>query len=122
VDMTASEKNLAEVRLTRESDARAREERNREGFSRGVSAHTEAIKVIKHLKQRIHSVRISVRDNRTAAEAAQAKSPTSEGSWSQQRQAEEAAKSAQSVSILSLNLSSDCFYHFQPAQRMKIGR
>ncbi|KAI9449362.1 hypothetical protein BJY52DRAFT_1215953 [Lactarius psammicola] len=90
VDMTASEKNLAEDRLTRESDAQAHEERVRaaeERYSREVIAHAEAIKAIEDLKRRIHDLQVSDRNNRTAAETAQAKLSTSEGSWSQQRQA-----------------------------------
>ncbi|KAH8990434.1 hypothetical protein EDB86DRAFT_3080419 [Lactarius hatsudake] len=76
VDFTASEKNLAEDRLTRESDVHAHEERVRaaeERYSREVIAHAEAIKAIEDLKRRIHDL--------------QAKLSTSEGSWSQQRQA-----------------------------------
>ncbi|KAF8265884.1 hypothetical protein EI94DRAFT_1734451 [Lactarius quietus] len=89
VDMTASEKNLAEDRSTRESDAHAHEERIRaaeERYSREVIAHAEAMKAIDDLKRRIHDLQLSDRNNRTAAETAQAKLSTSEGSWSQQRQ------------------------------------
>ena len=106
--MTASEKNLAEDRLTRESDAHAHGERIRvsayngfpnlheflnktkqvaeEKYSREVIAHAEAMKTIDDLKRRIHDLQLSDRNNRTAAETAQAKLSTSEGSWSQQRQ------------------------------------
>ncbi|KAH8980106.1 hypothetical protein EDB92DRAFT_1901586 [Lactarius akahatsu] len=90
VDFTASEKNLAEDRLTRESDVHAHEERVRaaeERYSREVIAHAEAIKAIEDLKRRIHDLQVSDRNNRTAAETAQAKLSTSEGSWGQQRQA-----------------------------------
>jgi nucleoprotein TPR len=37
--------------------------------------------------QRLHDLQVSERDNRTAAETAQAKLATSESSWYQQRQA-----------------------------------
>ncbi|KAH9018599.1 TPR/MLP1/MLP2-like protein-domain-containing protein [Lactarius pseudohatsudake] len=90
VDFMASEKNLAEDRLTRESDVHAHEERVRaaeERYSREVIAHAEAIKAIEDLKRRIHDLQVSDRNNRTAAETAQAKLSTSEGSWGQQRQA-----------------------------------
>lgn len=90
VGMTVSEKNLAEDRLTRESNAQAHEERVRaaeERYSREVIAHAEAIKAIEDLKRRIHDAQLSDRNNRTAAETAQAKLSTSESSWSQQRQA-----------------------------------
>ncbi|KAH9169938.1 hypothetical protein EDB89DRAFT_1980725 [Lactarius sanguifluus] len=90
VDFTASEKNLAEDRLTRESDVHAHEERVRaaeERYSREVIAHAEAIKAIEDLKRRMHDLQVSDRNNRTAAETAQAKLSASEGSWGQQRQA-----------------------------------
>ncbi|KAH9056279.1 hypothetical protein EDB87DRAFT_1637584 [Lactarius vividus] len=90
VDFTASEKNLAEDKLSRESNVHAHEERVRaaeERYSREVIAHAEAIKAIEDLKRRIHDLQVSDRNNRTAAETAQAKLSTSEGSWSQQRQA-----------------------------------
>jgi len=58
-----------------------------ERYSREVIAHAEAIKAIEDLKRRIHDLQVSDRNNRTAAETAQAKLSTSEGSWSQQRQA-----------------------------------
>ncbi|KAH9018595.1 hypothetical protein EDB85DRAFT_604226 [Lactarius pseudohatsudake] len=90
VDFTASEKNLAEDRLTRESDVHAHEERVRaaeERYSREVIAHAEAIKAIEDLKRGIHDLQVSDRNNRTAVEIAQAKLSTSEGSWGQQRQA-----------------------------------
>ena len=44
------------------------------------------MKTIDDLKRRIHDLQLSDRNNRTAAETAQAKLSTSEGSWSQQRQ------------------------------------
>jgi nucleoprotein TPR len=105
--MTASEKNFAEDRSTRESDAHAHSERihvsvpfhssdphiegeqkqaAEEKYSREVIAHAEAMKTIDDLKRRIHDLQLSDRNNRTAAETAQAKLSTSEGSWSQQRQ------------------------------------
>ncbi|KAH9977476.1 hypothetical protein BJV74DRAFT_946992 [Russula compacta] len=90
VDMTTAEKNLAEDRLSRESDARAYEERVRaieERYSREVIAHAETIKAIDDLKRRLHDLQASERNHRTAAETAQAKLATSESSWSQQRQA-----------------------------------
>ena len=58
-----------------------------ERYSREVIAHAEAIKAIEDLKRRIHDLQLSDRNNRTAAETAEAKLSTSEGSWSQQRQA-----------------------------------
>ena len=57
-----------------------------ERYSREVIAHAEAMKTIHDLNQRINDLRQSDRNNRTAAETAQAKLSTSEGSWSQQRQ------------------------------------
>ena len=44
------------------------------------------MKTIDDLKRRIHDLQLSDRNNRTAAETAQAKLSTSEGSWIQQRQ------------------------------------
>jgi nucleoprotein TPR len=57
-----------------------------ERYSREVVAHADAIKVIEDLKRRLHDLQVSERNNRTAAETAQAKLATSEGSWNQQRQ------------------------------------
>ncbi|KAH9974884.1 hypothetical protein BGW80DRAFT_1444514 [Lactifluus volemus] len=90
VDMTTAEKNLAEDRLIRESDVHAHEERVRaaeEKYSREVIAHADAIKVMEDLKRRLHDLQVSERNNRMAAETAQAKLTTSESSWNQQRQA-----------------------------------
>jgi nucleoprotein TPR len=110
VDMTGAEKNFAEDRLSRESNAQQHEERVRvskpsvrsfifllisawctqaaeERYSREVIAHAEAIKSIDDLKRRLHDLQVSERNNRTGAETAQAKLATSESSWSQQRQA-----------------------------------
>ena len=58
-----------------------------ERYSREVVAHAEAIKSIEDLKRRLQDLQASERNNRTAAETAQAKLATSESSWSQQRQA-----------------------------------
>jgi nucleoprotein TPR len=44
------------------------------------------MKAIAYLKRLIHDLQQSDRNNRTAAETAQAKLSSSEGSWSQQRQ------------------------------------
>ncbi|KAH9955068.1 TPR/MLP1/MLP2-like protein-domain-containing protein, partial [Russula dissimulans] len=90
VDMAAAEKDLAEDRSSRESDARAHEERVKaaeERYSREVISHTEAIKVVEDLKRRLHDLQMSERNTGVSAETAQAKLATSESSWSQQRQA-----------------------------------
>ena len=110
VDLTAAEKNLAEDRLSRESHVQAHEESVRvrapfyvfrlipsdtiyriqaaeERYSREVIAHAEAIKVNEDLKRRLHDLQASERNNKMAAETAQAKLTSSEGSWSQQKQA-----------------------------------
>ncbi|KAH9955059.1 TPR/MLP1/MLP2-like protein-domain-containing protein [Russula dissimulans] len=90
LDMAAAEKNLAEDRSPRESDARAHEELVKaaeERYSREVISHAEAIKVVEDPKRRPHDLQVSERNTRVSAETAQAKLATSESSWSQQRQA-----------------------------------
>ena len=52
-----------------------------------MRAHEEAFKAIEHLKRRLECLQVFERNNRTAAETAQAKLTTSQNSSSQQRQA-----------------------------------
>ncbi|KAH9952843.1 hypothetical protein BC827DRAFT_1285905 [Russula dissimulans] len=61
VDMAAAEKNLAEDRSSRESDARAHEELVKaaeERYSREAISHAEAIRVVEDLKRQLHDLQV----------------------------------------------------------------
>ncbi|KAI0310134.1 TPR/MLP1/MLP2-like protein-domain-containing protein [Amylostereum chailletii] len=88
VDLTTSEKAIAEDRTSRESAVQQQEERVKaaeERYTREVVAHAESIKAIEDLKQQINGLQTSARTNLAAAETAQAKLVSSEASWSHQR-------------------------------------
>ncbi|KAH9953818.1 hypothetical protein BC827DRAFT_1159057 [Russula dissimulans] len=82
VDMAAAEKDLAEDRSSRESDARAREERVK--VVPALSGRFIHFPLTRPVATRLLRRGIRVR---VSAETAQAKLATSESSWSQQRQA-----------------------------------
>ncbi|KAF9468627.1 TPR/MLP1/MLP2-like protein-domain-containing protein [Collybia nuda] len=90
VDMSTSEKHSESDRASRESEVRQQEERAKvaeEKYSSEVIAHAESIKAIEVLKRDLATTQKAARDGLTAAETAQIKLATSEGSWKQQKEA-----------------------------------
>ncbi|KAI0736332.1 hypothetical protein C8Q72DRAFT_803970 [Fomitopsis betulina] len=90
IDMSTSERNTENDRVSRESEVREQEQRARaaeERYSSEVLAHAEALKTISDIKDQLARARVAARENQNASETAQAKLATSEASWRQQREA-----------------------------------
>ncbi|KAK7028127.1 Protein mlp1 [Paramarasmius palmivorus] len=90
VELSTSEKNTENDRATRENEVKVQEERAKaaeEKYSNEVVAHAESIKAIENLKKQLATVQATVREHRTAAETANAKLASSEGSWNSQKAA-----------------------------------
>ncbi|PIL22755.1 transporter [Ganoderma sinense ZZ0214-1] len=82
VQHTQSDKSAWEAEI-RQLEVRAKAAEDR--YSREVVAHAEALKSLQDLKKRLSQSQTAARENRAAAETAQAKLASSEASWQQQR-------------------------------------
>ena len=89
VDMTTSDKHLEADRSSREEGIRLAEERLRaaeEKYTHEVVAHAETIKANDQLKKDVNAAKNEARENKSAAETAQAKLSASENSWKSQKE------------------------------------
>ncbi|TFY64347.1 hypothetical protein EVJ58_g2677 [Rhodofomes roseus] len=90
IDMSTSERNTENDRVSRESEVRQQEQRARaaeERYASEVVAHAEALKAITDLKEQLARVRVAAREKSAVAETAEAKLAASESSWRQQKEA-----------------------------------
>ncbi|KAH9936573.1 uncharacterized protein B0H18DRAFT_974482 [Fomitopsis serialis] len=81
IDMSTSERNTENDRVSRETDVRQQEERARaaeERYASEVVAHAEALKTITDLKDQLAKTRAIARENQTVSETARAKLAASE--------------------------------------------